>query len=169
MELLKKILSVKREPAVTKAGLDDVIDNLRLLSKGERDIAEFYQLCGDVFADERDFWHELATSERAHAGMALKMAELIEKEPGRYRPGRSFSVALARLFRDHVNGIVERMRQGKIRKDELLALAADIENSVVELSYRDLVETNVPEYRQMAGMLDEETEGHRQALEKMMK
>lgn len=168
MELLKKLLGARKEPAERQAGIQDVIENLRLLSKGERDIAEFYQLCGDVFADERAFWHELAASERSHAEIVLGMADLIEKEPGKYRPGRSFSVVLVRLFRVYVDGLVEKMREGKIQKDELLSLAADIESSVIELNYGDLVKSDVPEYNVMARLLDEETGEHRQAFEKRM-
>ncbi|HEY6872155.1 MAG TPA: hypothetical protein VI298_05435 [Geobacteraceae bacterium] len=169
MKLLKMLLSAKREPADNKVGIQDVIENLRLLSKGESDIAEFYQLCGDVFADERDFWHQLATSEQSHADMVLRMADLVEKEPRKYRPGRSFSVVLARLFRAHVHGLVEKMRKGEIQKKELVAIAADIENSVVELNYGDLVKTDVPEFIAMARTLDEETGEHREAFEKRMK
>ncbi len=168
MKLLKKILRIQRETGRKEAGIQDVIENLRLLSKGERDIAEFYALCGELFTAERDFWHGLAASERGHAETALSMAALIEKEPGKYKPGRSFSVELVRLFRLHVQCLAKRMREGSIRKDELLSVAADIENSVLEMNYGGLVETSVPEYHTMVHLLKEETEGHSQELERRM-
>lgn len=168
MKLLEKILGAQWEPAGKEAGIQDVIENLRLLSKGEEEIAEFYELCGDVLTDEREFWHGLATSERVHAETALSMAALIEKDPGKYSPGRYISVELVRLFRLHVQGLAKRMREGKIRKDELLSVAADIENSVLEMNYGGLVETSVPEYHAMVCLLKEETEGHRLELETRM-
>lgn len=169
MELLKNILNAGKVPNEKMATIQDVIENLRLLSKGERRISEFYQLCGDVIADDKDFWNSVAASERYHAGVALAMAELVEKEPGKYKPGRSFSAVSIRLFGLYMDGLVEDMREGKIRKADLLSLAADIEGSVVELNYGDIVETNVPEYRELARKLAEETGEHRQAFEKRMK
>ena len=169
MELLKNILRARKEPSQEKATIQDVIENLRLLSKGEKQISEFYQLCGDVFAEEKEFWHSVAASERYHAGVALAMADLVEKEPRKYKPGHSFSAVSIRLFGLHLDSLVANMREGKIGKDELLPLAADIESSVVELNYGDIVETNVPEYRELARKLEEETGEHRQAFEDRMK
>ena len=169
MKLLKMILSAREKPAGKVPGIQDVIENLRLLSKGEGDIAEFYQLCGDVLTDDRAFWHELAKSERTHAETMLRMADLVEMEPGKYRPGNSCNIALIRLLRSHINDLVARLREGKIQKEELLSMAADIESSVVELSYIDIVKTDVPEYCAMARRLEEDTDGHRRAFEERMR
>lgn len=169
MELLKKILRARKGPAENKATIQDVIDNLRLISKGERHVSEFYHLCGDVFADEKDFWHTLAASELTHAEAALGMADLVAKEPGKYKPGRSFNAVSIRLFGLHLSDLVERMRAGKIQKNELLSVAVDIESSVVELNYGEIVETDVPAYRALARQLGEETGEHKQAFEKRMK
>ena len=169
MKLLKKIFSARENHAGNVPGIQDVIGNLRLLSKGEGAIAEFYQLCGDVLTDDRAFWHEVAKCERTHAETALKMADLVEREPGKYRPGNSCNVALIRLLSAHIHDLVARMREGMIRKEELLSMAADIESSVVELSYKDLVKTNVTEYCAMARRLEEDTAGHRRAFEERMK
>ncbi len=168
VELLRHILRDRKGLADQKASMQDVIDNLRLLSKGEKQISEFYQLCGNVLADEKDFWHDLAASEREHAEVALKMADLVAKEPGKYKPGRSFDVVSIRLFGLHVDGLVASMRAGKIKKDELLSLAADIEISVVEMNYGDIVKTDVPEFRALARKLAEDTREHRQTFEKKM-
>ena len=169
MELLKNILMASKGQLVKNAAIQDVIDNLRLISQGERHISEFYQLCGDVLAEEKDFWHDLAASERDHSEAALKMADLVEKEPRKYKPGRSFNALSIRLFGLHLEGLVASMRAGKILKEELLSLAADIESSIVELNYGDIVETDVPEYRALARQLEKETGEHRQTFEKRIK
>ena len=168
MELLKKILSAMKTPDEKMADIHEVIENLKLISEGEGDISEFYRLCGDVFADEKDFWHDLAASERTHAEAALRMADLIAEEPGKYKPGLSFHAVSIRLFSLHLSDLVESMRAGKINKNELLSMAVDIEDSVVELNYGDMIETAVPEYRTLARRLAEETGEHRHKLEKRM-
>ena len=169
MDLLKKILGTRKETAAKPATTRDVIDNLKLISKGERHVSEFYRLCGDVLAEEKDFWHALAASEESHAEAALKMAALVAKDPGKYKPGRAFNAASIRLFGLHLNDLVARMRAGKIEKNELLSLAVDIESSVVELNYGEIVETEVPAYHALSRRLEEETGQHRQAFEKRMK
>ncbi|MBI5102345.1 MAG: hypothetical protein HZB33_10985 [Nitrospirae bacterium] len=169
MQLLRKILNAGKARAEMDASIQDVIDNLRLISKGERDVGEFYRLCGEVLTDDKEFWIKMAASERAHAEIALRMAALVETEPFKYRPGRAFSAVLIRLFGLHLSNLVESMRAGEIKKDELLTLAADIENSVVELNYGEIVETEVPEFLAMARLLEEETGAHRQSIEKMIK
>jgi hypothetical protein len=168
MKLLEKIYSLRKNPADKMAGIQEVIENLRFLSKGERYIAEFYRLCGDVFADEKAFWYDVAKCEQEHAEMALIMADLIEKEPEKYGPGKSFSVSVIRLFGFHVENLIERMRKGKILKQELLSVAADLESSVLELCYGDIVRTNVKEYCALARKLDEDTKEHRKAFEERM-
>jgi hypothetical protein len=169
MELLKKILRVKESPDEKKATIRDVIDNLMLISKGERYVSEFYRLCGDVFAEEKDFWYSLSASEDSHAEAALKMAALVAKEPGKYKPGRSFHASSIRLFGLHLGDLLESMRAGKLKKKEVLAAAVDIENSVVELNYGDIVETDVPAYRALSRRLEEETGEHGKELEKRLR
>jgi hypothetical protein len=169
MELLKNILRTMKGTSENEAAIQDVIENLKLISQTERHISEFYQLCGDVLAEEKDFWHSLAASERDHAEVALTMADLVAKEPGKYKPGRSFDALPIRLFGLHLDGLVESLSEGKLQKEELLSMAAAIESSVVELNYGDIVTTYDPKYLALVRQLEEETGEHRQAIEKRIK
>ncbi len=168
MGLLKKILRAGKGPTEKKATIQDVIYNLRLISKVGNNVSDFYERCGCVFETEKDFWLTMAASGRAHAEATLKMADLIEKEPEKYRPGRFFSIASIWLFDLHLGNIVESMRAGKIQKDELLSIAVDIERSSVKLNYREIVQTDVPAYQAIARWLEENINEHRQAFEKRM-
>lgn len=169
MELLKNILRAIKGTPENEAAIQDVIENLKLISQTERHISEFYQLCGDVLTEEKAFWHGLAASERDHAEVALTMADLVEKEPGKYKPGRSFDALPIRLFGLHLDGLVESLREGTIQKEELLSMAASIENSVVELNYGDIVKTDDPKYLALVRQLEEEAGEHRQAVGKRIR
>ena len=80
MDLLKKILGTRKETAAKPATTRDVIDNLKLISKGERHVSEFYRLCGDVLAEEKDFWHALAFLASADPADHQKVMPILEKE-----------------------------------------------------------------------------------------
>ena len=167
MGLLDKIRGAGKGPH--KANIHDAIDNLRLISEGEHHVSEFYGLCGEAFPEDGDFWRNLSSSEKAHSAVALKMAELVEKEPNKFKPGRSFNPASIRLFGMYLGELVENVRAGKMPKHELLSVALDIEGSIIELNYGDIVETEVPEYLALAHKLTNETDGHKLKIEEKMR
>jgi hypothetical protein len=157
------------EGSEKKITIRDVLDNLPLLGEAEKRVSEFYLLCAEVFPESKDFWLSMAASELRHAENIRKMLTLIEKEPKKYRPGYPFSPAAIRAFVLYLEGLVEKMRKGEIPRGKVLSIAAEIEDSAVELHYGDIVETHVEEYNLLASEIDGETAGHKSSLDLMIK
>ncbi len=160
MSLLKKLLEKQKGRPKENISTREVIDNLRHLSEAEKNIADFYRLCADVRPGEKDFWLSMAESEEGHASSVQKMASLIIKEPKRYKAGYPFNAASIRVFSLYVQGLVKKMRSGEITGKEIIAIAADVESSAVELHYGEIVETDVKEYLALARQIADETNRH---------
>lgn len=152
-----------------KITIEDIVDTLPFLEEAEKSVSEFYLLCAEAFPESRDFWLSMAASELRHAENIRKMSALIKKEPKKYRAGYPFQPAAVRAFVLYLEGLVEKMKDGEIPREEVLSVAAGIENSAVELHYGEIVETHVEEFRLLAREIDGETAGHKSSLDLMIR
>ena len=55
MGLLTNILRAWNGRAEKAVAINEVIDDLKLISRMGRHVSEHYQLCGEVYGDEKDF------------------------------------------------------------------------------------------------------------------
>ncbi|MEJ2697456.1 MAG: hypothetical protein P8013_12515 [Candidatus Sulfobium sp.] len=154
---------------VKKITMQDVLDNLPLLEGAEKSVSEFYLLCAEAFPEDRDSWLSMASSELRHAENIRKMSALIKEQPRKYRSGYPFQPAAIRAFVLYLEGLVEKMKNGEIPRDQVLPIAAAIEESAAELHYADIVETSVDEFNRLAREIDGETAAHRSALDLMIR
>ena len=148
--------------------LRDATINLELLGDAEAQIAEFYRLCAAAMESKKDLWNNLADQELQHSDKVWKMLERIKKEPILYKPGVSFSTVTIRLFAVEMQRLVEQMNLGRISPDKLFAIALEIEDSAVELSYGKLVKTDDAIYNMLAHQIDEESAEHKSAITSQM-
>ncbi len=64
---------------------------------------------------------------------------------------------------------MEKVRQGNISEKRILAIALDIERSLLERKYSELVKTDDIEYQTISKSIDTETQIHRDRIEKKLK
>lgn len=166
MNFFKKIARDEDSGApARKMTIQDVSDNMPLLEQAEKTVSEFYLLCSDAFPEKKDFWLSMAASELRHAENIRKMSALIEKEPRKYRAGYPFHPAAIRAFVFYLENLLEKMRNGEIPGEQALSVAAEIEDSAVELHYGEIVETGVEEFKILAHEIDDETAEHKRSLD----
>jgi len=142
----------------------DVLINLELLGEAETQISEFYGLCAGAMEQEQDLWNSLASAEMQHADYVWRMMELIRKEPDLYRPGISFSTVTIRMFALEMQRLVEEVTAGKKSPEELFAIALEIEDSLVEIGYEGMVQTQDAVLKSLAHMLDSESVEHKSSI-----
>ena len=126
-------------------------------------LAAFYGLCGDPAASESDFWAALAREERGHADAIRRMAAILAERPDRFEPSRMFHLTAIHTFRAYVESLAERLRTGDIaRLDQhhLLSLARDLEQSVLESKWGEIVKTTDAEFQASLRGIIAETRTH---------
>jgi rubrerythrin len=149
-------------------GIDETLHNLNILARIEGEIAQFYYLCAEIFADERGFWEEMAASERRHVTHIQEMQELARNNPKEFKPGGQFTTASIRLFEMSIRDLPSRNKLTEIARRDLLSLVRDIENSAVETHYSKIVETDNEKFRRLAEEIDSETAAHKKLLDDML-
>jgi hypothetical protein len=148
--------------------LKDVVINLELLADAEAKISDFYRECANAMPDETELWNHLAGQELQHSAVAQNLLERIAKEPALYKTGTSFSTVAIRMFAMELQRLVEQMKDGRIPADRLYAIALEIENSAVEMSYGKLVKTGDAIFNSLADRIDAESAEHRSAISAKM-
>jgi hypothetical protein len=162
MGIIDKLKGKKRKSH--QEVINHVIDNLRLLSECEREIAEFYGLCAEAYESDRDFWKSMSRSETHHSENIEKMIKLIRMNPENYTLGDSFNPASIRTFSLYIRNLIERMRTEGIPADELLPLVDELEKSAFELNYVKIIKTKNKEYNRLAAEIHSESKTHRDAV-----
>jgi hypothetical protein len=144
--------------------LKDVLVNLEFLADAEAQISEFYRQCAKAMATEQDLWNSLADQETQHSEIVWRLHALIAREPKLYSPGLSFSTVSIRMFAVEMQSLVEKINQGNISADRLFTTAIEIEDSVIELCYGEIVTTSDESYNELARQLDRESAEHKSAI-----
>ena len=149
--------------------LKDVTNTLELLADAETRISEFYRLCAGTMEGEKDLWNHLADQELQHADRIRQMLGRIHQNPGLYKPGISFSSVTIRLFEVEMQSLVEQMNGGRLSSDRLFAIALEIEDSAIELSYSKLARTEDAMFNMLARQIESESAEHRSAIASRMR
>jgi len=144
--------------------LQHVMTNLGFLADAEAQISAFYRLCAGAMPEDADLWNQLADQEIQHSENANKMVARIARDPKLYKPGVSFSTVTARMFAVEMQRLVEQIDNGQIPRDQLLAIALEIENSAVEVSYGSIVKTEDAIFNMLARQNDSQSAEHKAAI-----
>jgi len=142
-----------------------ILEGVRALEDGGGLVDE---TCADMYPETADFWKKLSAAERNHARIAVEMAKMVAADPGDYEMGRPLSlVAITHV----IKGMAEQ-RDVLLRKKtplkQALAIALDLEQSILERSYADFLKSKSPLYNSLVQRLVVDTTEHRRLLAEKM-
>jgi len=145
-------------------GLAGTLETLKVLERLEIALASFYGLCGEPAANGPEFWATLAREERQHAETIRRMAAILAERPERFEPNRAFHVTAIQTFIAYVESLAERLRTGEISRSDqhhVLSLARDVEQSVLEAKWNEIVKTADAEFQALIQAVVSETTAHK--------
>ncbi len=144
--------------------LDEVIQTLKSIQALEKVIGELYGDCSRAFPEAGGLWSSLAAAEKRHAEMVGEMIQCVSTRPEDFKPGRSLkAIAIDTVVRG-----VERQREllarnkGTLR--QALFIARDLEQSILEKNYSDIVASSSSDYNALVNRMISDTEEHRGLL-----
>ena len=135
----------------------------------EGSISEFYKTCANIWAEEKEFWSGNTRDEIRHAANIKEMANILSRKPERFELGRPFNVFSLQTTISGVKGNIQKLKSGELTQDQALFLSLDMENSILESKYSEILKTNDLEYQNLVLETVVQTVAHKSAIEKKVK
>jgi rubrerythrin len=148
---------------MTPADVASTLEVLKALTKLELAMAHLYAACAHAYPEDRKLWESLEDDEQLHAAHLERMAQILTERPADFERNRSFSLAAIQTFIAYVDSATRRVRnlqEPKAEYRQILAVAQDMEKSILESRYTDAVKGTHPEFQALATELATATAAH---------
>jgi len=150
---------------IAPVGLKNLLEVMSMMAETERLIADLYRTCADIWEEDREFWLATVAEEKKHAKNIEKMAQIIVAKPEQFEMGRPFNQVAIRTIKTGLEGQLERLKKGQFTRERMLFVARDIEASVIEKSYAEIVRTNDVGYQALVNEIVQDTTKHKNSIE----
>lgn len=132
--------------------LSAILDVLKLIAGAEGAMAEFYRTCAQIRGEGAGPWLDLEREERQHFERVTRMATILAERPDDFERFRAFHPVAIRTFIGYVESTTERLRRNELPAADhvrLLSTAYDMEQSIIECKYSEIVRSADLEYQEL--------------------
>jgi hypothetical protein len=150
-----------------KAELSATLDVLKFIAGAEAAMAEFYRTCAQGQGEGTDPWLDLEREERQHVERVTRMATILAEQPDDFECSRAFHLAAIHTFTGYVESTTERLRRDELPAADhvrLLSTAYDMEQSIIECKYGEIVRSTNFEYQELLREIIGDTVAHKNRL-----
>ncbi len=135
-------------------------DIVRYLSMQEETIAALYTAFGVALPDMQRFWQDLFVQEKAHAEVVGKLANLCDSNNVYFNVSK-FNIEAIKTHIAYMQKLTKEVRSCGITPVRALSLAADIENSLLEAEYFQIIQSDRPAILAEIREIQQQTEHHK--------
>ncbi|NLT22344.1 MAG: hypothetical protein GXX82_04790 [Syntrophorhabdus sp.] len=153
----------------TSGELSGILNVLSFMAEAESALAELYHVCGEAWQDTRAFWSGIEEEENRHARNIERMKDIITQKPERFERGRPFNIVAVQTFVKGIRGNTEKVRTGALQRRNALFLARDLEQSIMEQRYGEIVKTGDTEYLGLMKEIISDTVTHKARIDAEIK
>ncbi len=146
-----------------KDKLPKVLEFFTLLSGAESAVADLYTACQEVWPGE-ELWKTLTEQELGHAAAALRMKELVAAAPADFLLPKPLNITGVDLFISGLKNYAAKVRCMDYTLKQALAVARDVEQSILEGRYDQFLSTKDQNYNTIIAGIIAETRGHREKI-----
>ena len=139
---------------------------LDMLVANEQSIGQLYHEYSDVFPEFSDFWEKLAKEEYNHASWLNEVSPKVV-EGSLHIDERRFTKEAGESYRKYLEGEFEKARQKGISLLQALSVALNIEESLIESKYFEVLEADSTELRRIFSDLESATRDHMRRVRKV--
>lgn len=143
---------------------DKVIKTMEMMAQLELEISELYKACGEVWCQEAELWSAIARAEVEHAKNITKMIQILKEKPQTFAIGRPITTIAINTAIAGVKTNVGRLRKGELTRRQALFILRDVEQSLLESKYTEILKTYDLEYNDLVKEIMAQTEGHKKML-----
>lgn len=142
-----------------------ILELLGIMVKAELIIAKFYRTCAQLWEKDKEFWLGLEGDENLHAGNIRKMAKIVFEKFDLFESYRPFNPVAMKTMITGIENNIQRLKKEEISVGNVLFIARDIEHSLIECKYNELVKTNDIEYQTLVKKIVSQTLAHNNKIE----
>jgi len=153
--------------------MKDLMDIMQAMINLELVLAKFYKSLALKWPEDGEFWEHIRKDEVTHAKNLKVLFDFIKKRPEEFSAGRSFNLTAIKSISAHIESTGEKVQAGEIKRDRIFAVAGDLERSLMESNYPEIVKSTNMEFQNAVSMIHNETVEHekliREKVKEMMK
>ncbi len=149
--------------------LNYITEVLNLLIEAELEMAEFYKTCKEVYVVPEDFWEELVKAELRHGKNIEKMKEIVNIKHELFTLNRPIKKEGVNTFIKYIEEQKNRVIRGELDELKLLYIARDIEQSIIENKFYEIVSTNDVEFNNLTRFVLQDTNYHKERITQRIK
>ncbi|MFC2022573.1 hypothetical protein ACFLTL_00205 [Chloroflexota bacterium] len=132
---------------------------LDMLAANEVSIGQLYNEYANMFPEYSDFWDKLAKEEYNHARWLTEVSRKAV-EGSLHIDERRFTKEAVESYRKYLQGECEKARREGISLLQALSIALNIEESLIESKYFEVLEADPTELRRILSDLEIATKEH---------
>ncbi|MCX7981940.1 MAG: hypothetical protein N2572_03405 [Syntrophales bacterium] len=148
--------------------LQKVKDILSVMAEYEEVIAALYSACAERWEEDKELWGEMGKEEILHAERIRWISQALEENPRLFDLGRPFNQVAISTAIAGVKKHIEAVRKGAYTRDRAVAIARDIEQSILESRYLEMLKTTNIEYLEVMNSIAQDTARHRHTIQKKL-
>ncbi|MDZ4165036.1 MAG: hypothetical protein U1C55_07900 [Smithellaceae bacterium] len=128
-------------------------------------IAELYEVCASLIPEKRDFFLALKSEEIAHAEHIKDMICMVYARPHLFEVGLAITPASVNTVIGGAKTNLAKIKNREIPRDKVIIILKDMEKSLIEARFFDILKTSDSEYNELARKVKTDTVNHRKLLE----
>lgn len=149
--------------------LMNILEALKLMREHELIIAELYRTCSILWLVDEVFWTDMEQAEMKHAQNIDKMANIVSGRPENFKPDHPFKLAAIQTSISWIKRNIERVKKREIDMDKMLFIARDIEQSILENKYFEILRTDDIAFQSFINEIILDTMAHHEGLNMKIK
>ena len=147
----------------------NLISILKSLADFELATAELYGTCSRIWEDDKEFWTDMQQAEVKHSRNISRMTDIVSSKPGDCTPGHVFTPAAVQTSISGIKANIQKLTKREIARKNMFFIARDIEQSMLERNYAEIVKTNDPEFKSLIDEILSDTVAHREQLNRKIR
>lgn len=148
--------------------VQNILRVLAGLEQLEKNVAQLYELAAQKWPVDADIWTGLSGDEIKHADCLKSMAAILEKNPGYFEAGRPINIAAVNSSMAWISKAIDDITADKFDYRKMIFFARDIEQSILESKYSEILKTNNAEYNKLAKQVVGETVSHKKKIDDLI-
>lgn len=149
---------------MSSADIKKITEVLEAMIQYELFLSDFYQHCADRWTEDQELWDNLVLAEIRHADNIKKMKDIIIKKQEGFAIGRPFNLIALNTAAAGLKDNTRRLTLGELSREKTLFIAKDIEQSVLESNYGEIVKTADVEYNTLMKAILSQTHEHKKII-----
>jgi hypothetical protein len=147
----------------------NLISILKSMADFELATAELYGTCSQIWEGDKEFWSDMQQAEVKHSRNIRRMTDIVSSKPGDCTPGHVFTPAAVQTSISGIKAHIQRLVKREIARKNMFFIARDIEQSMLERNYSEIVKTNDTEFQSLVNEILLDTVAHREQLNKKIR